>query len=72
MATHCSIFAWSTHGQRSLAGYSPWGHKELDTTERINNNNINNKGLEGGRRVSEVGSNGYSINLGRRRRSGDE
>ena len=20
------------HGQRSLAGYSPWGHKELDTT----------------------------------------
>ena len=23
------------HGQRSLAGYSPWGHKELDTTERL-------------------------------------
>ena len=22
------------HGQRSLAGYSPWGHKESDTTER--------------------------------------
>ena len=21
------------HGQRSLAGYSPWGHKELDTSE---------------------------------------
>ena len=21
--------------QRSLAGYSPWGHKELDTTEHI-------------------------------------
>ena len=21
------------HGQRSLAGYSPWGHKELDRTE---------------------------------------
>ena len=21
------------HGQRSLLGYSPWGHKELDTTE---------------------------------------
>ena len=21
------------HGQRRLAGYSPWGHKELDTTE---------------------------------------
>ena len=22
-----------SHGQRSLAGYSPWDHKELDTTE---------------------------------------
>ena len=21
------------HGRRSLAGYSPWGHKILDTTE---------------------------------------
>ena len=21
------------HGQRSLAGYSPWGYKELDTAE---------------------------------------
>ena len=21
------------HGQRSLVGYSPWGHKELDRTE---------------------------------------
>ena len=23
------------HEQRSLAGYSPWGHKELDTTEML-------------------------------------
>ena len=23
------------HGQRSLAGYSPWGRKELDTTEGL-------------------------------------
>ena len=22
-----------SHGQRSLAGYSPWGHTEVDTTE---------------------------------------
>ena len=22
-----------SHGQRSLVGSSPWGHKELDTTE---------------------------------------
>ena len=24
-----------SHDQRSLAGYSPWGHKESDTTERL-------------------------------------
>ena len=24
------------HGQRSLAGYSPWGHKEADTTDWVN------------------------------------
>ena len=24
-----------SHGQRSLAGNSPWGHRELDTTERL-------------------------------------
>ena len=24
-----------SHGQRSVAGYSPWGHKESDTTERL-------------------------------------
>ena len=23
------------HGQRSLAGYSPWGHKQSDTTEQL-------------------------------------
>ena len=23
-----------SHGQRSLVGYSPWGHKELDTNGR--------------------------------------
>ena len=24
-----------SHGQRNLKGYSPWGHKELDTTEQL-------------------------------------
>ena len=24
------------HGQRSLAGHSSWGHRESDTTERLN------------------------------------
>ena len=23
------------HGWRNLGGYSPWGHKESDTTERL-------------------------------------
>ena len=23
------------HGQKSLAGYSPWGHEELDPTEQL-------------------------------------
>ena len=26
--------------QRSLAGYHPWSHKELDTTERLNNSRV--------------------------------
>ena len=33
MATHSSILAWRFHGQRSVVGYSPWGHKESETTE---------------------------------------
>ena len=27
------FFPGESHGQRSLAGYSPWGHRELDMTE---------------------------------------
>ena len=34
MAIHSSILAWGIHEQRSLTGYSPWGHKEPNTTER--------------------------------------
>jgi len=33
MATHSSILAGKSHGQRSLAVYSPWGCRELDMTE---------------------------------------
>ena len=36
MATHSSILAWRSLGQRSLAGYSPWGRKMLDMTEQLN------------------------------------
>ena len=24
MATHSSVLAWKSHGQRNLVGYSPW------------------------------------------------
>ena len=34
MATHSSILA-CPDGQRSLAGYSPWGRRELDTTAQL-------------------------------------
>ena len=29
------FFPEEFHGQRSLAGYSPWGRKESDMTERL-------------------------------------
>ena len=33
MATHFVLLPGESHGQRNLAGYSPWGHKESDMTE---------------------------------------
>ena len=33
MPTHSSILAGGSHGQRRLAGYSLWGHKESDAAE---------------------------------------
>ena len=35
----------SSKGQGSLACGSPWGCKELDMTERLNNNNNVNEGM---------------------------
>ena len=35
MATHPSTLAWKIPWRRSVVGYSPWGRKELDTTERL-------------------------------------
>jgi len=35
MAIHSSCLPEEFHGQRSLVGYSPWGRKESDTTERL-------------------------------------
>ena len=33
MATTPVFFLGKSHGQRRLAGYSPWGHKESGRTE---------------------------------------
>ena len=35
MATHYSILPREFHGQRSLVGFSPRGHAESDTNERL-------------------------------------
>ena len=35
MATTLAFLPGKSHGQRSLTGYSPWGHKESDTTELL-------------------------------------
>ena len=35
MATHSSILAWRIPWIEELAGYSPWRHEDLDTTEQL-------------------------------------
>ena len=35
MATHSGFLAWKMPRLRSPVGYSPWGRKESDTTERL-------------------------------------
>ena len=40
MTTHSFFCLENPHGQRSLAGYSPWGYKESDTTERLSTKHI--------------------------------
>ena len=34
-----TFLSGKSSGQRSLAGYRPWGHKEADMTEQLNKNN---------------------------------
>ena len=35
MASSLVFLPEKFHGQRSLVGYSPWSHKDLDTTEQL-------------------------------------
>ena len=50
MATHSSTLAWRIPWGRSLVGYTPWGCKELDTTERLHSHSLthSNNGAETG------------------------
>ena len=40
MATHSSILPREFYGQRSLEGYSLWGHKQLDMTEQLTHTHV--------------------------------
>ena len=41
MATQFSIPAWEIPGTEEPVSFSPWGRKESDTTEQLNNKNNN-------------------------------
>ena len=45
-----------SHGPRSLVGYSPWGHKESDTTERLNSTELLSLGKETACNAGYLGS----------------
>ena len=58
MATHCSILAGKSHGQKSLAGYSPRGREELDANEEPNNSRMCTKSLQIEWYLAHVSNNG--------------
>ena len=39
MATHFSILLWRIPWTEELGSYSPWSHKDLDTTELLTHTN---------------------------------
>ena len=47
VATHFRILAWNFHGQRSLVGYSPGGHEEVDVTEHTHSGYMPSSGIAG-------------------------
>ena len=44
MATRSSILAWKSHGQKSLAGCSPWDRKGSDMTEHTHTHALQESG----------------------------
>ena len=49
------------HRQRSLLGYSPWGHKELDMTERLTHTQTHTKLFYNVALVSSIQQNDSAI-----------
>ena len=45
MATHSSTLAWKIPGTEGPLSYSPWGPKELDTTEQLYFNSLQNENV---------------------------
>ena len=43
MVTHSTILAWRIPSTECLKSYSPWGHKESDTTERLTHTHIQDR-----------------------------
>ena len=43
VAAHSLLLPGEPHGQRSLGGYCPWAHKELDITETTEHVCVSNK-----------------------------
>ena len=39
MATYSSVLAWGIPWAEEPGGYSPWGHKESDTTDQLSTYN---------------------------------
>jgi len=58
VATHSSILG-EFHGQRSLAGYNPWGHKESVGYNRATECKVRNGGVCLGRLAGRVGLRAY-------------
>ena len=53
-AHECEQTSEDSKGQGGLACCSPWGCKESDTTERLNNKYLNNQSRGGKRQILEI------------------
>ena len=45
-ATHSSVLAWRIPWTEDLMGYSLWGHKGSDTTERLHFSSVSSEGKQ--------------------------